>query len=47
MKIEGLKGWYEKTGGLFFFARMCSKIRRFWRPEESLPETLPGDTVRP
>ncbi len=27
MKIEGLKGAYEKTGGLFYFARMCSKIR--------------------
>ena len=27
MKIEGLKGCYEKTGGLFYFARMCSKIR--------------------
>jgi hypothetical protein len=27
MKIEGLKGCYEKTGPLFYFARMCSKIR--------------------
>ena len=27
MKIEGLKGCYEKVGGLFYFARMCSKIR--------------------
>ncbi len=27
MKIPGLKGCYEKTGGLFYFARMCSKIR--------------------
>jgi hypothetical protein len=27
MKIEGLQGCYEKTGGLFYFARMCSKIR--------------------
>ena len=27
MKIEGLKGCYEKTRGLFYFARMCSKIR--------------------
>ncbi len=27
MKVEGLKGCYEKTGGLFYFARMCSKIR--------------------
>ena len=29
MKIEGIKGCYEKTGGLFYFARMCSKIRLF------------------
>jgi hypothetical protein len=27
MTIEGIKGCYEKTGGLFYFARMCSKIR--------------------
>lgn len=27
MKIQGLKGCYEKTRGLFYFARMCSKIR--------------------
>ncbi len=27
MKIEGIKGCFEKTGGLFYFARMCSKIR--------------------
>ena len=27
MKIEGIKGCYEKTGGLFYFARMCSKVR--------------------
>jgi hypothetical protein len=27
MKIEGLKGCYEKTRGLFYVARMCSKIR--------------------
>jgi hypothetical protein len=27
MIIEGLSGCYEKTGGLFYFARMCSKIR--------------------
>ncbi len=27
MKIEGLRSCYEKTGGLFYFARMCSKIR--------------------
>ncbi len=29
MKIEGLAGCYEKTRGLFYFARMCSKIRLF------------------
>jgi len=27
MKIEGIKGCYEKTGDIFYFARMCSKIR--------------------
>ena len=27
MKIEGIKGCYEKIRGLFYFARMCSKIR--------------------
>jgi Domain of unknown function (DUF5069) len=27
MKVEGLKGCYEKTRGMFYFARMCSKIR--------------------
>src|SRR5262245_2042289 len=27
MKIEGIKGCWEKTGGMFYFARMCSKIR--------------------
>jgi hypothetical protein len=27
VKIEGIKGCYEKTRGLFYFARMCSKIR--------------------
>src|SRR5882757_1521661 len=27
MNIEGIKGCYEKTGGLFYFARMCAKIR--------------------
>ena len=27
MKIEGIKGCYEKTLGMFYFARMCSKIR--------------------
>src|SRR3974390_222450 len=27
MKINGIKGCFEKTGGLFYFPRMCSKIR--------------------
>jgi Domain of unknown function (DUF5069) len=27
MKIDGIKGCFEKTGSLFYFARMCSKIR--------------------
>ena len=27
MNIEGIKGCFDKTGGLFYFARMCSKIR--------------------
>ena len=27
MKIEGIKGCYERTLGVFYFARMCSKIR--------------------
>ncbi|HEY3861921.1 MAG TPA: DUF5069 domain-containing protein [Verrucomicrobiae bacterium] len=27
MKIEGIKGCFEKTHGMFYFARMCSKIR--------------------
>jgi hypothetical protein len=27
MKVEGIKGCFEKTGGMFYFARMCSKIR--------------------
>ena len=27
MKIEGIAGCFEKTGSMFYFARMCSKIR--------------------
>lgn len=27
MKVEGIRGCFEKTLGLFYFARMCSKIR--------------------
>lgn len=40
MKIEGISGCYEKTGGLFYFARMCSKIRLHAEgrlPEDYLP----------
>lgn len=36
MKIEGIKGCYEKTLGMFYFARMCSKIRL--RAAGQLPE---------
>lgn len=27
MEVNGISGCYEVTGGLFYFARMCSKIR--------------------
>jgi hypothetical protein len=27
MTIEGIKGCFEKTRGMFYFARMCSKVR--------------------
>jgi gluconokinase len=27
MKIDGIVGCYQKTLGMFYFARMCSKIR--------------------
>jgi hypothetical protein len=27
MKIDGIVGCYDKTLGMFYFARMCSKIR--------------------
>ncbi len=36
MKIEGISGCYEKTSGMFYFARMCSKIRQ--HASEKLPE---------
>jgi hypothetical protein len=36
MKIPGLKGCYEKTRELFYFARLCSKIRV--HAEGRLPE---------
>jgi hypothetical protein len=35
-KIEGIVGCFKKTGGLFYFARMCSKIRL--HAEGKLPE---------
>src|SRR5690349_20051003 len=37
MKIEGIKGCYVKTGGMFYFARMCSKIRL--HAQGKLPES--------
>jgi len=52
MKIEGIKGCYEKTGGLFYFARMCSKIRLLAKgalPEdyhEMLGQGFDGRTCR-
>lgn len=36
MQINGIKGCYEKTSGMFYFARMCSKIRL--HAEGTLPE---------
>jgi len=36
MQIPGIKGCYEKTHGMFYFGRMCSKIRLF--AAETLPE---------
>ncbi|HEY5892047.1 MAG TPA: DUF5069 domain-containing protein [Chthoniobacterales bacterium] len=36
MKIDGLEGCYRKTRGMFYFARMCSKIRLY--AEGKLPE---------
>jgi len=36
MNIEGLKSCYDKTGGMFYFARMCSKIRL--HAQGALPE---------
>lgn len=40
MIIEGLQGCFAKTGGLFYFARMCSKIRV--HAEGRLPEEYHG-----
>ena len=36
MEIKGIKGCYEKTGSMFYFARMCSKIRL--HAQGNLPE---------
>ena len=36
MHIDGIKGCYEKTSGMFYFARMCSKIRL--HAQDTLPE---------
>ncbi len=36
MKIDGISGCYEKTLGMFYFARLCSKIRL--HAEGMLPE---------
>ncbi|HIG26592.1 MAG TPA: DUF5069 domain-containing protein [Verrucomicrobiales bacterium] len=36
MKIDGIKGCYEKTHGLFYFSRMCSKIRL--HAQDNLPK---------
>lgn len=36
MEIKGLAGCFEKAGKLFYFARMCSKVRL--KGEERLPE---------
>jgi hypothetical protein len=36
MKIEGISGCYEVTLGMFYIARMCSKIRL--HAEEKLPQ---------
>ncbi len=52
MKIEGIKGCYEKTRGMFYFARMCSKIRLHAQGklpkdyEEILGKGFDGRTVR-
>lgn len=36
MRIEGISGCYQKTRGMFYFARMCSKIRL--EAERKLPD---------
>ena len=52
MKVEGLKGCFEKTRGVFYFARMCSKIRLHAQGKlpkdyhEGLGEGFDGRTCR-
>jgi uncharacterized protein DUF5069 len=52
MKVEGLKGCFEKTRGVFYFARMCSKIRLHAQGNlskdyhEALGEGFDGRTCR-
>src|SRR3954465_9188353 len=52
MKIEGIKGCFEKTQGMFYFARMCSKIRLHAKDElpkdhqEMLGQGFDGRTCR-
>jgi hypothetical protein len=52
MKIQGIKSCYEKTGGMFYFARMCSKIRLHAKGalpkeyDEFLGEGFDGRTCR-
>jgi hypothetical protein len=52
MKVEGLQDCFEKTRGVFYFARMCSKIRLHAQgklPEEyheALGEGFDGRTCR-
>ena len=52
MKVDGLKGCFEKTRGVFYFARMCSKIRLHAQGKlpkdyhEGLGEGFDGRTCR-
>ena len=52
MKVEGLKGCFQKTGDLFYFSRMCSKIRLHAQGKlpkdyhEGLGEGFDGRTCR-
>lgn len=40
MRIDGISGCYQKTRGMFYFARMCSKIRL--EAEKRLPDDYFG-----